>query len=105
MIARARLDPHRFHSECRIACLDARYLAEYLSWVDGQLAFRIDDAVADRHARQVDAISIRLQSEVVADVHRLNQETEILRQLASHSANTVEQFASLFCVDQCRGAM
>ena len=68
--------------------------------IDRQLAIGIDDAIADRHARQADAIGVRRQLEVVADVHRLHQEAQLLRELAAHAADARQQFAALALVDQ-----
>ena len=86
VIASRRLDPHGFHAERRIARLDARQLAEHLAGIDRELALGIDDALAHRHAGEIDAIGIRLQVEVVADVYGLHEEAEILCELAAHAA-------------------
>ena len=100
VIARRRLDPHRFHAEGRIARLDAGQLAEHLARVDGELALGIDHALAHRHAGEIDAIGVRRQIQVVADVHGLHEEAEILRELAAHAANARQQIAALRFVDQ-----
>src|SRR5690606_35626396 len=100
VVARGRLDPDRLHAEGGIARLDAGELAEHLARIDRKLAFRIDETLTDRHTAQIDAIGIRRQIEIVADVHRLNQEAEILRQLATYAANSRQQIPALRLVDE-----
>ncbi len=68
--------------------------------VDGELLVGVDDALADRHAAQVDAVDVRREVEVVADVHGRDQEAELLRELAAHAAHAAEQIAALALVDQ-----
>ena len=53
-----------------------------------------------RHAGQADAIGIGRQLEVVADMHRLHQEAQLLRELAAHAANARQQLAALRLVHQ-----
>ena len=55
----------------------------------------MDLAFADRHAEDRDAVRVRLQLEVVADVHGLNEEAELLGQLAAHGLDAPEQRAGL----------
>ena len=100
MLARRRLDPHRFHAEGRIARRDALERAEDAARIDRELAIRIDHAFADGHAAEIDAIGVRAEIEVVADVHRGNEEAEFLRQLAAHAADAREQVAALRLVHQ-----
>ncbi len=60
----------------------------------------IDLGLAHRHAVQGDAVRVRGQVQVVADVHRLHQEAEFLRQLLAHTLDPVHQLAALLAVDQ-----
>ena len=74
--------------------------AEHAARVDRQFAVRMDDALADRHAGEVDAIGVRAELEVVADVHGRHEEAELLRELAAHAADARQQVAALRRVDQ-----
>src|SRR6185436_12779797 len=87
MLARRRLDPHRFHAERRIAGRDAFQLAEHTARIDRELPLGIDRAFAHRHAAEIDAIAVGAEIEVVADVYGRDQETEILRELPTYAAN------------------
>ena len=75
-------------------------LAEHPARIDRELAIRVDDSLADRHARQIDAIDVGSELQVVANVHRRNQEPEVLCQLAAHAADAREQVTALLLVDQ-----
>ena len=75
-------------------------LPNTLPGIDRELALGIDHALAHRHAGEIDAIGVRRQVEVVADVHGLHQEAEILRELAAHAVNARQQIAALRLVDQ-----
>ncbi len=100
VLARGRLDPHRFHAERRILGVDALERPEHAARIDGHLALRIDLTFAHRHAAEVDAIAIRAEIQVVADVHGRHEEAEILRKLAAHAADAREQVAVLVLVHQ-----
>src|SRR5690606_3899223 len=62
--------------------------------VDLHLAF------ADRHAEHRDPIGVRLELEVVADVHRLHEEPELLGELAAHGLDAPEERPGLIAVDE-----
>src|SRR5690348_8689964 len=100
VIACRGLDPDRFHSEGRVLRGNTLYGSEYPSRVDRELAIRVDDALANGHAAQVDAIDIGREVEVVADVDRRNEEAEILGEFATHAAHTSQQVAALTLVDE-----
>ena len=68
--------------------------------IDRELAIRIDDALAHRHAREVDAIGAGAEFQVVADVHGRHQEAQFLGQLAAHAANARQQVAALRRIHQ-----
>gem|GEM_PF-2556939 len=100
LLAFRGLDPDRFHSKCGIARLDAGRLAEHPARIDRELAIRVDHAVGQHYARKTDAIGVGRELEVVADVHRLHQEAELLRELATHATDSRQQFPALGLVDQ-----
>ena len=100
VLAQVRLDPHRFHAEGRIARREAVQRAEHAAGIDGELAVGMHHALADGHAGQPDAIGVRAQLQVVADVHGLHQEAELLRELAADAADAGQQVAALGAIDQ-----
>src|SRR6185437_13327678 len=100
MIAARRIDPYRLHAESGIAGRDALQRTENAARVDRELLVGIDDALADGHAAQVDAIDVGREVEVVADMDRRDQEAELLRELAPHPAHPAEEVAALTLVDQ-----
>ena len=52
------------------------------------------------HAAQIDAVGVRREVEVVADVHRGHEEAQLLRELAAHAAHARQQIAACALVDQ-----
>ncbi len=57
-------------------------------------------AGTDLDALQRDAVGVRLEFEVVANVHRCRKETDFLRELLAQAADALEQFAVLAAIDQ-----
>ena len=49
---------------------------------------------------QADAVGIGGQVEVVAYVHGMHQETQLLRQLFAHALDATEQIATLVAINQ-----
>src|SRR6202042_2531293 len=78
---------------------------EHTPRVDRELAIRIDDALTDRHAAQVDSVNVRRQIEVVADVDGRHEEAEVLRELATHATYAGEEVAALTLVDEWHEAV
>src|SRR3546814_19762283 len=95
MFASDAFDPDRRHAERRIGGLDTVERAEHAARIEREIAIRIDLAFRDRHAVYQQAIAGRLQFEVVADVHRRNEEAEILRELFAHALDARHQSATL----------
>ena len=100
VLAHRRLDPDGFHAEGRIACRDAIQRSEHAARIDRELAIGMHDAFADGHARQADAIGVGTELEVVADVHGLHEEAELLRELAADAADARQQIAALGAIDE-----
>ena len=95
VVARGRLDPDRLHAEGRILGGDALQGPEDAARVDGELTVDVDDAFAERDAAEGDAVGVRRELEVVADVHRLHEEAELLGELAAHAPDARQQLAAL----------
>src|SRR5271170_4110988 len=91
LVACTGLDPDRIHTERRILGGNTLNRTKHPARVDGQLAIRIDDALAHRYAAQVDAINIGSEVEVVSNMNRGYQEAEVLRELAPYTAHAGEQ--------------
>jgi len=53
-----------------------------------------------RRSQDGDAVGIRPQFQVVADVHRLNQEAKLFGQLFAHALDAPHEFAALIAVDK-----
>ena len=100
VLFRGRLDPVRVEAERRVLRADADDLRGHAAGIDREIALDLNLAFADRHAEDRDAVAVRLQLEVVADVHRLHQEAELLRELAAHGLDAREQGPGLVAVDE-----
>ena len=100
LIAPRLLDPHGVQTEGRILGGGSRQRARHLSRIDGQLAIREHLGLAHGRAQDGDAIGIRRELQVVADVHRLHQEAQLLGQLLAHALDAAHQFAALCAIDQ-----
>src|ERR1700722_13228005 len=81
LVARTGLDPDRIHAERRIFGGNTLNGTKHPARVDGQLAIRIDDALAHRYAAQIDAVNVRREVEVVSNVNRGHEEAEVLGKL------------------------
>ena len=95
-----RLDPVRVEAERGVLRAHADDMRGHTAGIDREIAVDLNLPFADRHAEDRDAIAVRLQLEVVADVHRLNEEPELLRQLAAHGLDAREQGPGLVAVDE-----
>ena len=100
MLLRGRLDPVGVEAECRVLRAHADDLGGDSAGIDREVALDLDLAFADRHAQDRDAIGVRLELQVVADVHGLDEETELLGQLAPHGLDAREQRAALVAIDE-----
>ena len=100
MRARAGLDPDRLHAEGRVLGADAVERAVDAARVERHLAIRIDHALPHRHAGQQQAVVVGQQFEVVADVHGLDQEAQLLGDLLAHALDARHQLAALLGVHQ-----
>ena len=95
-----RLDPVRVEAERRVLRAHADDLRRDAAGVDREIALDLDLALADRHPENRDAVAVRLQLEVVADVHGLDEEAELLGQLAAHGLDARQQRPGLIAVDE-----
>ena len=96
IVALTGFDPHRVQTKRRITGLDPLDLTKHLARIDGHLLVDVDFRFTHRHTQQVDAVGSRLQIEVVADMHRVNQETKLLRKFLAHPLDTRHQLTACF---------
>src|SRR4029078_683948 len=94
------LDPIRVEAERRVLRLDADDLRGDAARIDREVALAVDLTLAPRHDEHGNTVGIRLELEVVADVHGLNQEAELLGKLSAHGLDAAEQRAGLVAVDE-----
>ena len=98
--ALVRLDPGGVEAEGRILAGDALQRSERTARVQRQLAVRMDLGGGHRHTVDQHPVAVGGQFQVVADVHRGNQEADILGELAAHALDAGHQFAALVAVHQ-----
>ncbi len=65
-----------------------------------KFAIGMDHALADGNTGDVDAIHRGRELEVVADVHRRDQEAQLARELAAHTAHSGQQITTLLRIHQ-----
>ena len=78
----------------------ARQLAKYLARINGEVLADMHFAFTHGHSGERDAVGIRCQFKVVTDVHRRNEETEILRQFLAYSLDPANQRTVAVTVDE-----
>ena len=100
LIAPRLLDPNRVQTERRVLGRRARHGAGDLPRIDGQLAVGEHLGLSDRRSQNGDAIGIRAQLQVVANVHGLDQKAEFLGQLLAYALDAPHQFAALIAIHQ-----
>ncbi len=95
LIAQRGVDPDRRQAEGRILGRRAGQGAADPPGIDGEIHARIGLAGTDFDTLERDAIGIRLQFQIVADMHRRRQEADLLREFLAQAANALEQLAIL----------
>ncbi len=100
VLACRRLDPDRRQAERGIARGLARQRAQHAARVDGEVHAGKDFAAADLHALQRDAVAVRAQLQVVADVHGRRQEADVRREFLAQPVDAPQQLAVLAAVHQ-----
>ena len=99
LVAQRRIDPQGFQTEGGIGGGQPLQLAVDGAGVDGQVLARLDLGFAHGYAEQTQTIVVRRQVEIVADVHRRDQETQFLGKLLAHALDARHQLAALAFVD------
>ena len=98
LVTRSRVDPHRGQAERGIGCLAPGQRAGHPPRVDGEELAWIGLASTDLDALERDAVAVGLELQVVADMHRRGQESDLLGKLLAQAADTLEQLAVLALV-------
>ena len=94
------VDPLRGQAERRIGRGHSRQSAGGAAGVDRQIHADMAFALADRHSLQGDAIRVRREFEVVTDVHRRRQKSDLLCKLLANRFDPPQELAVLALVDQ-----
>ncbi|MNZ86142.1 hypothetical protein D3C78_1049570 [compost metagenome] len=94
------VDPHRLQPERRVAGGNTVEGAKDLPGVDGQFAIGIDLGLGQDHPHQGQAIGTGRQVEVVTDMHRGHEKTQVLGELLAHPLDPRQQLSTLIAVDQ-----
>jgi hypothetical protein len=100
LFAHRSFDPHRRQAEGRIAGGDARQRGDDVARIDGEKLAGAHLTAADFHALQRDAVAVRIDLEVVADVHGRRQEADLAREFLADALDASHQFAVGGAVDQ-----
>ena len=100
VIALTRIDPDRIQTKGGILGLDTLKLAEHPPRIDRQIAVRIYLRLAHDGAVQRDTVTGWAQIQIVLDMHRLNQESQLLGEFLAHAFYAVHQFTALISVNQ-----
>ena len=80
--------------------MNAFQIASALPWINRQFTVGIDLALTRHNVVQTDAVLIRRELQIVANVDGIDQEPELFGELFAHALNTAQQIAALRFVDQ-----
>ena len=75
-------------------------LSIHLTGIDGQFATHFDFAFATHHALEHDVVGIRIDVQVVANTHGLDQKAQLGGQFFTYPFDAAHEFAACFRVDQ-----
>src|SRR5690606_30493639 len=94
------LDPDRFHAERGLARRLPLHRPVDPPRIDRELHVGLDLAFADGYAVQAEAVRVRCELEIVTDMHRMDQEAELLGEFPSHALDPAEQRRALLLIDE-----